>query len=348
MSIVEDEGRSFAAIPNDFDQRKLDLNSIMHYLVTSKPWVICGEKGDSTPSCKSLFRNNLQLLSPAPVTNTVPADIGCCTVDAMRVVGIIPTSGLPSTTYKAWADRIVNYLRELPGSSVHLVFDDYSPPQNQHYLSKGRPDKGRERRICDLSQQLPSLSEWNDFLTNDINKLQLTHLLADYILSGKSDLHKEAYVTKSHHCYCVTYPQHTASEVVDLYSSRREGDPRLAFHAVFATSRHPTCTVADDTDIFILLLYVAKKMWENLYFRQGTVLSRPGVTYHNVKALADHLGESVCNINPAFHALTGSDFAQPFFVRSKFTFHKKMQKIQSISQLDTLGSLHANQTTITD
>ena len=117
---------------------------------------------------------------------------------------------------------------------------------------------------------------------------------------------------------------------------------------MFATSRYPTCIVAVDTDVFILPLYVAKKSEEDLYFRQGTVSSRPGVTYHNVKALADHLGESVCNILPAFHALTGSDFTQSFFGRSKFTSYKKMQKMQSISQLDTLGSLHANQTTITD
>ena len=92
----------------------------------------------------------------------------------------------------------------------------------------------------------------------------------------------------------------------------------------------------------------SQKCEKDLYFREATVSSRFGVTYHNVKALADHLGESVCNILSAFHALTGSDFTQPFFGRSKFTSYKKMQKIQSISQPDTLGSLHANQTTITD
>ena len=174
LSIIEDEGKSFAAILGDYDQQKLNLDAIMHWPITSKPWSICNEQGVSRPSSKSLLRNNLQLLSPKPATSIVPDDIQSCVVDAMRVVRIIPINGL--STFKSWALRVVNYLRALPGTPLHLVFDNYSPYHDNLYLSKGRPDRGRERRVSDLSQTLPKLSEWNNFLTNDLNKFRTCRL----------------------------------------------------------------------------------------------------------------------------------------------------------------------------
>lgn len=349
ITVEEDEGQSFAAILSDFDERTLDLHSLMHWPITSKPWAICNAKGVSRPSSKSLFRNNLELLSPVPPTCTSPTDIQCCIVDAMRVVRIIPIKSLSTSTYKSWADRIVNYLQALPGSILHLVFDDYSSPEGHLYLSKGRPDKGRERIISDLTQQLPNLSEWADFLTNDLNKFQLTKLLADYILSGESHLRKEVFVTKGHQCYFATWPHCSVSEVPELYSYHREADPRIISHAMFASSKYPTCVVADDTDVFILLLFVASKCERGLYFRQGTASSRTGITYHNIRALAGHLGENICSVLPAFHALTGSDYTQPFFGRSKFKCFQKMQKNPETSEkLKTLNNLDADQYEITD
>jgi len=44
-----------------------------------------------------------------------------------------------------------------------------------------------------------------------------------------------------------------------LFSYQREADPRLAFHAVYAAATHNTCVVADETDVYILLLFVADK-----------------------------------------------------------------------------------------
>ena len=77
------------------------------------------------------------------------------------------------------------YLKSLPGSTLHLVFDDYRLNDAQPIWSKGRQEKGRERILADLSQKLPKIRDWNDFLTNRINKLQITQLLAtgNFLLS---------------------------------------------------------------------------------------------------------------------------------------------------------------------
>ena len=122
-------------------------------------------------------------------------------------------------------------------------------------------------------------------------------------------------------------------EIPQIKSNQLEADPRIASHEIFALSAdEAVCVVADDTHIYIyiyiyiLLLYVSHYCGGKLYFRQGTGTSKDGITYHDVKSLANHLGENVCKIMPAFHALTGCDYTAPFYGRSKYTIFKKMQK----------------------
>ena len=187
------------------------------------------------------------------------------------------------------------------------------------------------------------LKEWNDCLTNDSNKLHLTQLLADFLLSDESALGKDAFVTKGRTCYNIsTKPGSVLHEIPELFSYQREADPRLAFHAVYSSATHNTCVVADDTDVFILLVFVEDKATKNLYYRQGTKAFKAGVTYHDVKALAQHLGGELCKRLSAYHVLTGIYFTQPFFGRSKYKCFQKMQANQdSLKLLDMLAQPHA-------
>ncbi len=334
---------------NDMSQRK-GIQPI-RLRVTSKPWALCNELGSSRASSKSLFSNNLQLLSPVPPVSTEPLNLECSIVDAMRVVRIIPINELVPPTFKSWANRVVGYLGSLPGSTIHIVFDEYHPSERHKYLSKGRQDSGRERKVADLGQRLPKLHEWNDFLSNDTNKMQITHLLADYIASGESAIRKDVYVTKGSHCMYVSANWSSpATEVPDLSSQHKEADPRLAHHAVYASSRHSgVCVVSDDTDVFVLLLFVAAECNGQVYVRQGTTSSKDGITYHNIKALTEHLGDGICKTLPAFHALTGSHFTQPFFGRSKYRSFKKMcQNLDSTLLLSSLSSAESHVDEVTD
>ena len=119
----------------------------------------------------------------------------------------------------------------------------------------------------------------------------------------------------------------------------------MAAHAIYAAhlTSKPVCVVADDTDVFLLLLFVSDNTNVNIYFRQGTKASKAGVTYHNVTKLAKTLGKDICNILPAFHALTGSDYTNPFYRRSKIQSFKKLFKLQSkCSLLQSLMTGNAN------
>ena len=114
---------------------------------------------------------------------TLPSDVSCCIVDAMRVMKMIPITNLTPPTFLGWAKRLYNYMKQLPGTVIHIVFDVYEEEGHLNSLSKGRETKSRERKIVDLSQQLPVVSEWADFLTNSKNKCRLTLLLADFFLT---------------------------------------------------------------------------------------------------------------------------------------------------------------------
>ena len=96
--------------------------------------------------------------------------------------------------------------------------------------------------------------------------------------------------------------------------------------------------MADDTDVFILLLHVSVSCNEILYFRQGTTSSRDGITYH-VTLLSSQLREKKCAILPAFHSLTGSDFMKLFFGRLKInSFKKLLSKPESINLMSSMNT----------
>ena len=155
---------------------------------------------------------------------------------------------------------------------------------------------------------LPRLSEWADFLTVESNKSKLIHLLADYFISSNIT-EKEIYVTEVNKSFHVPVPMNSlaiSTEVEELYSLQRKADPPIALHVACASASHGgVCVVADATDVFILLLFVAERCTTNLYFRQGTHSSKEGITYHNVTSLNNHHGENICRFFPGFQALTG-------------------------------------------
>ena len=223
--ISEDENKSFGEIFSCFEGKKLNLRMIMDWPVTSKPYAIAAEDGKIRSKAKSLFRNNLQLLCPEKPTKHPSLTICSSVVDAMRVVRFIPINDTNPTTFLSWAKKISGYIESLPGEVVHIVFDNYSPVDNpSKVLSKGRPNKGIERKISNLNQMLPKLNEWQDFLTNDKNKFQICNLLADYFTSADITTRKTIYVTKERLCYMKSEEMRRVEP--DLYSSHREADHR--------------------------------------------------------------------------------------------------------------------------
>ena len=181
---------------------------------------------------------------------------------------------------------------------------------------------------------MPKPSEWQDFLSNDQNKYQICCLLANYFTSNDIVTKKTIYVTKGNKCI-VKKINEECSEVIELSSTHRVADHRMISHAVYASSIcEPVCIVADDTDIYILLLHIASKYSSTFFFQ---------TRHKHVKSwylLPQHYCTST---------LTGSDITKPFYRRSKTQVFKKMQaNTSSAKLLLSLKEKSANIKEVTD
>ena len=163
------------------------------------------------------------------------------------------------------------------------------------YQTEERQNQNRKKKIVSLSQQLPKIAEWADLLVNSKNKGRLTLLLADFFLPKRKNMRKDVYFTKGNQCYHSTVEvPNNAVEVPDLKSNHKEEHLRIALHTAFGSSAHEpsaVCVVADDADIYILLLNVSQYCCEKMYFRLGNRLSTmnqdTGIMYHDVESLGN-------------------------------------------------------------
>ena len=87
--------QSFTDILLKYDNEKLDLNDILNYCVTARPWVLVNEDYKIRQSRKSLLRNHLQGLCLVQKTATPPDPIKASIEDAMRFLHGTPITGLP-------------------------------------------------------------------------------------------------------------------------------------------------------------------------------------------------------------------------------------------------------------
>ena len=245
QSIPEDEGQSFTDIFAMYDEKKLEL--IMDYCVTNKPWAIVNEDENCCNINKHLFRNHLQNLSSIPKTDKVPDNISTSIVNAMRATRMISVAGLKLHNVKTWADEIMIYLSLMPGNNLHVIFDSYS--YEYSVSSKQRNATQMERIINSLNQDLPPTKEWNEFLMNYKNKLQIVSLLVDNVKSGRIR-DKAVIVNQGSKCFfiehaigCVRFPE--------LDSLHRKADQEIPMHAVYVgwENKDKVCVVANDTDI---------------------------------------------------------------------------------------------------
>ena len=242
----------------------------------------------------------------------------------------------------------VKYIVGLPGKTVHIVIDNYK--YEYSVPSKNRGSVDIEREINHLDQELPATSEWDNFLMNSNNKYKLVNILVDYILSDDCKIDKTVYINKQNSCYIKERNQ-APREFEQLHSTHREADQKIPMHTVFAgtSDEESVCVVADDTDIYLSLLFIAPQIKSKLYFRQGKSRDKTGIEYHDVHSLARHLEPEICSILPAFHSLTGTDFTNPFFGRTKVTAFKKLllKRIYCL-KLQSLGSESVNMDDVID
>ncbi|KAI8484452.1 hypothetical protein Bbelb_377230 [Branchiostoma belcheri] len=93
------------------------------------------------------------------------------------------------------------------------------------------------------------------------------------------------------------------AEVEELHCSHERADTRLLLHANHAArSSNAVIINAEDTDVMVIALSVAKQIPCKVYQKCGT---KTRTRYIDTDNLADTLGEGVCRALPGLHAFTG-------------------------------------------
>ena len=118
--------------------------------------------------------------------------------------------------------------------------------------------------------------------------------MADYFTSGEIATEKVLFVTKKKICY-IKCPDQIRQVCPLLYSEHKEADHRIASRAKYASDNDNNknssiTTVADNTDIYMILIRIVCYCRFILYFCQGISSSNVGITYHNVSATASGFG----------------------------------------------------------
>ena len=91
--------------------------------------------------------------------------------------------------------------------------------------------------------------------------------------------------------------------ITELTSKHKEADQIFTYHVIYSSQQdYNVCIIANDSDVYILSLFVVAYCTGIIYFRQGTQTGKQGITYHNV-SLAKELGKEVCDYCQIFMPL---------------------------------------------
>ena len=90
-----------------------------------------------------------------------------------------PLKKLKPRTFRWWGNDVFQYMKHLPGNTVHIIFDNYTYEYN---VPTKDQSIGTPRIIANIDQNLSNGSEQVDFLGNPNNKNQFIDLLVKYLL----------------------------------------------------------------------------------------------------------------------------------------------------------------------
>ena len=239
-------------------------------------------------------------------------------IDAMAMVKMIKVVGV--TTFGALADKyweaFTKALNQNDCNRIDIVFDRYEKKDSIKEQTRLKRGSSSSLEIKIAGENTPIPTRWNKFMSNPVNKANLTNFLCErwtntctatlppdklvVLAGGFCDPLRVVRLTLGH------------SECLDeLHSDHEEADTRMMLHAFHASQYHDRVVIqSPHTDVAVLSDYFFSSMHcPELWFRTGT---KDKLRYLPIHTIANHLGPSMCAALPGFHALTGCDSTSAF------------------------------------
>ena len=145
------------------------------------------------------------------------------------------------SNFKKIAKRYVQYVRKHYGK-CYIVFDGYESAPTKLIEQKRRGKRFQKCRYVDMKEDIIVPLTQEKFLSNTNNKVQLIKMLSEYLKEDGNEVLKCSGDADSTIC-------HTALDLA-------------------TTGEKEVVLIADDTDIFVMLIYHWKSEMKNIIFFQ--------------------------------------------------------------------------------
>ena len=317
--------------------RNIDAKALFSHELAPYPLSMFDDSGDMRLcSSKSDLKNKTQVA----MTGNSIGSLDCLVLDGCAILWVVqwPSSSLhQKALVKDFVDSFQSYiLNKLQDTEVYLVFDRYI-----EYSTKGATRRARGAGGCKnykLSYLSP-LPTQTQVLNNPQNKMQLIAIIIEKLKEGLKDEHDfhKLVVTGQDSCPLELY-KGLCIQRQDLANNHEEADVVVASQAMYAASTESKTVgvLADDTDIYVVLLYHYKGL--KLTSKMFMVPTKQGRIVTDIKLTAEHLGNLCLQLLPA-HALTGCDQVCTYYGIGKA---KMLKVVKDSKTLSLLGNLDAN------
>lgn len=322
-------------------EREIDMREILCYTLSPVPG--CFSTLDQTSiskADKSKLLKHLESLVPKSLITEKPK--GCAMViDTMALVQSLVSAQIPDK-FGALAEvifkRMLQIAAQYGASRVDCVGDRYDTVSIKG-LERARRNQDQPTQsytIVRADQKLPV--QWTVFLKSGANKQSLQSFLSKQFQACTSQTAITVTTALESNTTTLQYKPGqppTVTRAPHLNSDHEEADTRLLLHAKDCSLSYDKVVVwSPDTDVAVIGIGIAKSLDCQLLFATGTKTSKRLLSLTEIALTI----QSVADVLPAFHALTGCDTTSSFYGKGKKTAYNIMKsKPAHIATLKAIG-----------
>ena len=295
--------------------RNIDAKTLLSHELAPIPMSMFESSGEMRLcSTKSDLKSDTQVTQSERTTE----NIDCLILDGCAILWVVqwPSSSLhQEAQVKDFVDSFESYiLHRLETADVYLVFDRYLD-----YSTKSSTRSARGANGCKVFQlsYLSPIPSQTQVLNSPQNKKQLIAIIVEKLVK-QLDQHPHKLVITGQDPCPVEIFHGICIQRHDLSTNHEEADVIVASQAIYAAEveKKTVGVMADDTDIYILLLFHFMK--QHLTSRMLMIPTKQGRAVVDIKLTAERLGDMCSELMPA-HALTGCDQVPTYYGIGKKT-----------------------------
>ena len=248
--------------------RKIDTQTLLSHELSSYPLSLFDDSGEMR-LCSS--KAVLKTKTHVEMLGKNISSLECRVLDGYAILWVIQwpsNTGKEKAQVKDFIDSFVSFiLYKMQEADIYLVFDRYLDYSTKTSTRQARGTGGCKTFQLLYASPLPTQTQ---VLNNSKNKKQLIALIVEKLierLTEQDDEFQHKLVVTGQNPCPVELFNGLCIQRQDLINNHKEADAIVVSHAIYVSTveGESVGVVADDTDIYIMLLYHYKKTSANLF-----------------------------------------------------------------------------------